>query len=770
MATITTKFVKATFFNQSNGYTTQVVKCLDCEKGKQDKYKNKNVTLVGFHLPVYKEISYEMTGEWVIHPKYGEQFEVQSYKEIVQKSKDAIISYLSSGIIKGVGEKTALKIYEKFGDDTLEILDMNIRRLKEVKGISSEKIKQIENSYFEARHAMKIMELLSPYGFTVKAGMLLYTKFQTKAIDIIQNNPYRMCEVPGFTFEDVDEYVRKTGGDLLCKQRVIAAIKSTIKSYMLGGSSAIPKELLFSQLQQTLSNPPVPHDTIFEASREAQLKCEVIVEKIKLRDGLEEILVYLANVSRKETMLAKKIFNMSSILRKVICTDADVDEAERALKVKLHTHQRLAVIEALNNGVCVITGGPGTGKTTVLKTLCWIYKQKTKGNWIELLSPTGKAARRMEESTHLSASTIHSALRIGIEDEDSEGNRYDDEPFEPNFVVVDESSMADLNIATHLFEAVPEDSQVVLVGDIDQLPSVGAGNVLSDLIDSGIVPVVVLTHVYRQAVGSEIAYNAQRVKVGNTNIVEQAEDYHHIEISDMRQAADTIVRLYVEKTKQYKLGNVACLVPMRKTDVGVYELNRRIQAIINPFTHENEEIKHMGGVLRTGDLVMQLDNIGEVSNGDIGVVQSVGVTSDTRERIATIRFTCIKNGHKDLIYKGKALSELTLAYAMTVHKSQGSEYPCVITCFMMCHKSSDRSLQSGNGFNMLFRKLFYTAITRGQEEVITVGQREAIKKAIETESPAIRYTHLTEKLVYFKQKFERGISIFGKETYERKAV
>lgn len=736
MSKIRTLFRHELYKNKETGETGQNVKLLFCDDESKIKLLNGSITLTGYELPTYYNIPYDMTGEWFNHSKYGWQFKVENYKEIISKTKVGIIAYLSSGVIKGVGEKTAEKIYKQFGNDTLDILDSDISRLLEVKGISESKLRKIRKSYMETRNARDLLTLLKPHGMSTGQAMKVYKAYEDKATEIVKNDPYRLCELKGFGFEIVDKMARSLKADLTSQARVKAAINYCLSMNESSGSCGMSPKNLFYSLKNVLGSPIIDDETLNEVSMKMFYNKEIYVERTYERQGFKEVLVYSKRCCIAETRLAKNIVDFSTAIRPDICTDLDIVKAQEALGVVLHEQQAKAVKESLNSGFSVITGGPGTGKTATLRVLCYIYEIKRKSNIMSFLSPTGRAARRMEESTGYTASTIHSALRIRPDEEIQE----ETDELEADLIFVDETSMADVYIADRLFEAVHEDAQIVFIGDVDQLPSVGAGKVLSDIIESRVCPVTMLTKIFRQEGDSTIIINSQRTRIGNTNL-ETGNDFTLIENRTAQEAADAIVADYLEKTREYGLGNVGCLIPTWKGEAGVTMLNQRLQEALNPLQREADEFVIGNERFRLGDLVMQTKNDSDsgMANGDIGIVTRIAKAKE--ESYIEVTFFGDTQKSMKVRYEAEKLYDIILGYAITIHKSQGSEYPCVLTCFLDSHSI------------MLDRRLFYTAITRGKKEVKVYGQKSAITKAIMNDGEKrVRHTHLCEKLVFFRKK------------------
>lgn len=676
------------------------------------------IKAVGYCLPTTANLRYDLHGRWNRNAKHGVQFEVEGFDEIITHSKEGIIAYLSSGQIKGIGPKTAEKIYELFGLKTLEVLDREPEKLLAVSGISKTKLKKIYDSYLTSRGARDIIAYLAPHGVTPNRAVKLYRQYGKETMDIVRNHPYRLCELVGIGFKTADRIAISMGIDPRSAERVDEGLIFTLTDAEQKGHLCMEKHSFITETLKLLDTDGLTEEMLaIRASR--------LLESGRL--AAYEGQVYREATARTEQNLAWSIWSMLTAPPPKSVSDiaAEIQAEEVRQGLQLADEQRRAVMAALTSKLCVITGGPGTGKTMIQRFLLNIYRRRNCSGQIMCCAPTGRAARRMEQSTGFPAMTLHKALGLlaGEDDAYSEPQMLD-----ADLVVVDEVSMMDIYLANHLFQAVPRGSQLVLVGDADQLPSVGPGAVLSELIACGVVPVVRLDRIFRQSHGSRIAANAKCIRHGNLSL-EYGDDFQFFDSGDMEDSAQLIERLYVQEVTQNGLDNVALLSPYRqKTETGVNALNDRLQSIVNPPDGKKPEVLYRNRIYRMGDKVMQTKNCGEISNGDIGYITSI--TSEDSDSTLTVDF----GDGRVAEYDKSDLELLDLAYASTIHKSQGSEYKSVIINLQCAHAV------------MLVRPLIYTAITRAKERVIIVGERRALCIAIKRTDTERRGTKLAARI------------------------
>lgn len=676
------------------------------------------IKAVGYCLPTTANLRYDLHGRWNRNAKHGVQFEVEGFEEIITHSKEGIIAYLSSGQIKGIGPKTAEKIYELFGLKTLEVLDREPEKLLAVPGISKTKLKKIYDSYLASRGARDIIAFLAPHGVTPNRAVKLYRQYGKETMDIVRNHPYRLCELVGIGFKTADRIAISMGIDPRSAERVDEGLIFTLTDAEQKGHLCMEKHSFITETLKLLDTGGLTEEMLaIRASR--------LLESGRL--AAYEGQVYREATARTEQNLAWSIWSMLTAPPPKSVSDiaAEIQAEEVRQGLQLADEQRRAVMTALTSKLCVITGGPGTGKTMIQRFLLNIYRRRNCSGQIMCCAPTGRAARRMEQSTGFPAMTLHKALGLlaGEDDACSEPQMLD-----ADLVVVDEVSMMDIYLANHLFQAVSRGSQLVLVGDADQLPSVGPGAVLSELIACGVVPVVRLDRIFRQSHGSRIAANAKFIRHGNLSL-EYGDDFQFFDSGDMEDSAQLIERLYVQEVTQNGLDNVALLSPYRqKTETGVNALNDRLQSIVNPPDGKKPEVLYRSRIYRMGDKVMQTKNCGEISNGDIGYITSI--TSEDSDSTLTVDF----GDGRVAEYDKNDLELLDLAYASTIHKSQGSEYKSVIINLQCAHAV------------MLVRPLIYTAITRAKERVIIVGERRALCIAIKRTDTERRGTKLAARI------------------------
>ena len=690
-----------------------------CESIKDSSGNNiTQVKAIGYCLPTADNLRYEMRGHWSKNAKHGIQFEVEGYDEVIIPTREGIIAYLSSGQIKGIGPKMAERIYDAFGNMALEVLDKEPEKLLTISGISQGKLKKICDSYLANRGARDVVAFLSPHGITPNRAVKLYKQYGDETMDIVKNHPYKLCEMAGIGFKTADKIAMSMGFDRLSPERVDEGILYTLIEAEEQGHLCMNKEGFIQACKRVLDTPALTDQMI--ANRANKL----------IFDG--RMLTYENYVYREKTAKAEE--HLAELIRDQLryqkChiygnLDDELDREELQLKVRLAPEQREAIKTALTSGVSIITGGPGTGKTMLQKALIDIYSRNHPSKQIICCAPTGRAARRMEHSTGFPASTIHKALGL-VAGED--GEYYETEMLDADLILVDEVSMLDIYLAGHLFDAVKAESQVVFIGDADQLPSVGPGAVLSEMIASGVIPVVRLDKVYRQKLGSRIAINAKLIRHGNLSL-EYGADFQFYDSVSIPKSAEKIVELYLQETEKYGVDNVALLSPYRqKTETGVNALNALLREKINPPAEDKPEITLGMRKFRCGDKVMQVKNCEDVSNGDIGYITGIYCVGD--DTTVVVDF----GDGRVMEYDSSDLDMLDLGYASTIHKSQGSEYKSVIINLQRAH------------FIMLTRPLVYTAITRGKEKVIIVGERKALCMAIKKTDTEKRGTCLAKRL------------------------
>ena len=673
---------------------------------------------VGYFLPISNHLRYDMKGHWSRNTKHGTQFEVDSYDEVIIPSREGIIGYLSSGQIKGIGPRIAEKIYDAYGNLALEVLDKEPDKLLGIPGISQTRLTKICDSYLANRAARDVVAFLTPYGITANRAVKLYKEYGKEAMSIVKEHPYQLCELAGIGFKTADKIASSVGFTPLSTERVDAALLYTLTEAESRGHLCMEKHAFIKSCSKLLETPELTEEML--ANRAARLVSEGDLVSYQ---GM----VYRVSNAQSEASLATHIHRLlqSACQYEYEDLDQEIDAEERALRVRFAPEQREAVKMALTHTLSIITGGPGTGKTMIQRAILDIYKRRHPKNSIICCAPTGRAARRMEQSTGEPSSTVHKALGLLAFDGGYFGGV---ETLEADLILADEVSMLDNHLALHLFKAVPGSSQLILIGDADQLPSVGPGAVLSELLASGLIPVVRLDRVFRQNAGSRIAVNAKLIRHGTLSL-EYGPDFQFHQSPNIPESAERIKELYLQEVQRYGVDNVALLSPFRqKTETGVNALNEVLRDSVNPKASYKIEAVCGKKLFRQGDKVMQTRNHDDVSNGDIGTI--TGITKTANDVCVHVDF----GDGRVKEYDSADLEMLDLGYATTIHKSRGSEYRSVIINLQCAHSL------------MLTRPLVYTAITRGKDRVIIVGERKALCIAIKKTETEKRGTCLAHRI------------------------
>ena len=709
---------KPIFFSTTNYFTIARYQNLD----------NNDIFIAsGAGLPKIENSAYLLTGNWVNHPKYGMQFKVNSFEEDVESTESNCLAYLSSGLVKGVGKKTAEKIVAKFGDKSLEILENDPRKYLAISGITEKKLQVILESYKETKSLKAVTALMSKYNLTLSKCMKIYDRYRAGAEDIIKNDTYKLCEIDGFGFITVDLIARDQNKDvLLSENRYRALVKYVLQENEASGSLYMNK-MDFVHRSAELFNAGL--EKPYEAKFIEENIYSICSHLIQFTEDNNNIGLVETFVREKDT--AKAITDLMSAQSELNYVHDSYEEEKRLSDAQIDTYhlsdeQLLGVKMVMENNVSIITGGAGTGKTTVLKAILSAYEFSS----IRLIAPTGRAAKRMEETTGHPASTIHSALGILTGDSTSSYDTTNSNMLVEDVIIVDETSMLDAFIAYLLFTHISLGSKVVLIGDVNQLPSVGAGNVLKELIDCQIIPTIHLTYNFRQSEGSIIADNANKILNCDTELTFAKPEFYLMDVCDDAQAANLLTELYIRATSKFGFSNVALITPFRKSfQCGVNSLNKAIQERINPHQDFSPECKVNGETFRIGDRVMQLKNRPYAMNGDIGEIQLI--ENIVEDGIAVTRVSVKFDGISDIVtYDASSIEELCLSYATTIHKSQGSEYKIVILAY------------ENNSNLMLTRNLIYTAVTRARDNLVIVGQHELINMSIYKEYTNKRLSYL----------------------------
>lgn len=709
------------------------------------KFRENNIihTAVGV-LPHVKEgQNLKITGSWVNHSQFGKQFKVEECEEILPTSKDGIEKYLSSGIIQGIGPVTAKKIVNKFGEDTLNILDNNIERLKEIEGIGKKKLETIIESYREQRELKNITIFFQTHGLSVNQCLKIYKKYGASSVDTVKNNPYILCdEISGIGFKTSDKIARSLGIEIDSPFRIQSGIRYVINEFCANGHTFMPKDELIKEASNVLT---VSGDIIEENIKNAALDRKIKLERVNDKEGVFTIPNYYCELGITNRILTLAISNFQDI-------SVDVDhlilQFEKKNNITFAESQKDAIISAFQNGIEIITGGPGTGKTTIIKCIIEIFE--TCGLKVLLGAPTGRAAKRMSESTGKEATTIHRMLDMGVfeKEESVFVTNAEEHSLEADVVIIDEASMIDITLMNALLKSIKVGTRLIIVGDVDQLPSVGAGNVLNDFIESGFTKVVRLKEIFRQGKESMIVVNAHKINKGEMpKLNEKGTDFFFIRNDIQEGILNTIIDLINTRLPKFnsnwdKLKSIQVLVPMKKGVLGVTNLNERIQNVLNPKAPYKKEKEFRSMVFREGDKVMQIKNNyslkwtriagkGEheglgVFNGDMGFIESIDLEGK--------KLSIIFDDERRVIYDFMYLDELDLAYAITIHKSQGSEFPVVIIPAYM-------------GAPLLMnRNLLYTGITRAKEMVVVVGIPKALKYMVDNTRSMERYSSLNWRI------------------------
>ena len=716
--------------NEDNGYTVCTI-----------EYEGDELSCVGPMPGIHPGEEVRLIGSWTTHHIYGKQLKVEMFEKSIPKTVQGIERYLASGAIKGIGPKTAKKIVKHFGLETFKIIEHEPTVLAQIQGISEKKALEI-SEVFHAQHELRMaMMALQEYGITPTYAIKIYKKYKDKTIEVIKRNPYRLAEdVFGIGFKKADEIASQIGIAKEDPNRVKTGILFTLNVYAGNGHTYMPRDLLVRESMELLG---VAEELIENGIIEMSLTKQIIMRNY---EGTTS--VFIKHFFDSEQNIARKLVDLTALYEKEMSLDFDkeIAQTEKDLGIELVEEQRDAVRHVLTHGVTVITGGPGTGKTTTINAILHML-EKAKED-VLLAAPTGRAAKRMSEATGGEAQTIHRLLEIERLDEESRRqsfNRDEENPLEGDVIIIDEMFMVDVKLMNSLLNAIMVGQRIVLLGDADQLPSVGAGNVLKDIIKSERIPVVRLTQIFRQASKSAIVRNAHKINKGEYPVTNEPDtDFFFMNRSVQEEVKGTLIELITTRLPKYQkfdsVKDIQVLVPMRKGVLGVNELNKALQEALNPPNFNKPEREYRGTIFRIGDKVMQIKNnyntpwkiyaksnlpleegVG-VFNGDCGRITQVDLQKET----VTVTF----DDQKTVEYEFAQLDELELAYAVTIHKSQGSEYPAVII-----------PVHSGPPM-LLSRNLLYTAVTRAKKMVVVVGLRDTMHRMVDNNREVERYSSL----------------------------
>lgn len=725
------------FRNEDNGYTVFVMKGV---KGEEE------LTCVGDFPVISQGATIEASGSYINHHVYGKQFQITSFAEKMPEDALAMERYLGSGAIKGIGAALAARIVRHFGEDTLRVVEEEPERLAEVKGISEKKAREIAAQTAEKADMRKAMMFLQKYGISLNLGAKIYQKYGDSVYSVLQENPYRLADdISGVGFKIADEIAGRIGIHTDSDYRIRSGMMYTLLQASGEGHVYLPQEELFGRASVLLGVDP--------SYMEKHLMDLAMERKVVLKEDGESVLVYPSRFYYLELNTARMLKELN-----ILCPEDEgfvqrrISQIEKETGTILDEMQKKAVTEAASHGLFILTGGPGTGKTTTINAIIRFFEGE--GVELRLAAPTGRAAKRMTETTGYEAQTIHRLLELnGLPEEEREGQavhfeRNAENPLDADVIIIDEMSMVDIHLMHSLLLAVTAGTRLILVGDENQLPSVGPGNVLRDIIRSGEFSVVELKKIFRQASESDIVVNAHKINRGEqVTLSNKSRDFFFLK----RQDADIIIRVVIaliqEKLPRYveaKPFDIQVLTPMRKGLLGVERLNQILQRYLNPPDSSKKEKELGQGLFREGDKVMQIRNNYQleweirgrygipvdkgvsVFNGDTGILKSINDFSETAE----VEF---EDG-RCAEYSFKQLEELELAYAVTIHKSQGSEYPAVVIPLL----SGPRML--------LNRNLLYTAVTRARKCVTLVGSEETFREMINNEKQQRRYSSLDVRL------------------------
>ena len=650
--------------------------------------------------------------------------------EVVPRTREGILGYLSCGSLKGIGPKTAERIVNRFGLDTLEVMEKYPQELLKIQGISQKKLDRIVDSFGKNKVFRELMTFLSPFHVTPKKANMILQKFRDQSVEIIRKQPYILCSVKGFGFLTVDAIARQCCAATNDPMRISGCVSYVLREAMKqNGHLYLEQEILVKDALKVLNKEP-------DLQPVTETEILKVLYRLVMQDSIvvEENRVYITKQHQEEedtaSMIARKLHEQIPALT----IEKELEEAQEDLNITLSEQQKEAVRMVFANPISIITGGPGTGKTTVLKIILYIYQKKC-GNEVKLMAPTGRAARRMAESTGSGdATTMHMALGLFG---DGDYEVFIDE-LSADFINVDEVSMVDMHLAYEFFYKVKAGARVLLVGDVHQLPSVGAGDVFRHLILCGKIPVTVLKLVYRQGKDSNIPINAQLINEGKTNL-QWGDDFQMVECSGADAAAQIVKNIYLKEIQMYGMEQVQILSPYKvRSAAGVLELNRSLQDEVNPPVSGKREL-HLGGeIFREGDRILQNKNTEFASNGDLGTLVQIAEDEDNNPLVQIV-FT---DGRR-VKYEAEQVEMIEHANAITIHKSQGSECQVVIIPWLKAF------------YPMLKRNIFYTGITRAKQRVYIVGEWKAVCQAIHTDDTGTRKTMLAVKIQQYYERYRR---------------
>ena len=732
------------YHNEENGYTVFNL---------TQKDGDGEVTCIA-HLPAPHEgESVKVEGEYVKNPRYGTQLSVSQIERVKPSSLEGIEKYLGSGVVKGMGAKTAKLIVDKFGENSFDILENFPEKIASLRGISLKKAQQLSESFQEQGAQRAVMLFLQEYGISPTFAVKIHKRYKEDTVNVVKSNPFRLAdEIDGIGFKTADAIAHRMGISKDAPQRISAGVRYCLWEATNEGHTYVPTSQIIHQSSELLLS-----DSSLIENELVRMQMERLIVREKI-EGESDSFVFLTTLYYAEANIAKKMMELLAVhsqnkegqknTNSINLEKQQILALERENNITLSEGQRAAVLSAMTQGVLIITGGPGTGKTTTINTIIGLLEAKNLE--IVLAAPTGRAAKRMTEATGREAKTIHRLLEVNFISQDSRRqvfNKNEDSPIEADVLIVDEASMMDVLLTHSLLKAVAPGTQLILVGDVDQLPSVGAGNVLKDLIDSEVMPVARLTEIFRQAAESAIIMNAHKINKGQyPSLNEKENDFFFVRRQTPEDVTHAILELVSERLPKYKKldprNDIQVLSPMRKSPLGVVSLNNILQERLNPAHPDKKEREYGTVIFREGDKVMQIRNnydatwelfddkgrsldYGEgVFNGDMGTILSI------KSLGLVVQF----DDGRQVAYEFSQLEELELAYAVTVHKSQGSEYRVVVI-----------PVYSGPPM-LLTRNLLYTAVTRAKELAVLVGEPSTLERMVDNNRISRRYTALARRL------------------------
>ncbi|MDY0040260.1 MAG: ATP-dependent RecD-like DNA helicase [Desulforhabdus sp.] len=713
---------RITYSNEENGYGVLKIRIA----GRKDL-----ITAVGNFLAVTPGEVLSMQGTWSVHTRFGEQFKVDHYETVKPATAEGIQKYLGSGLIKGIGPVMAGRIVGRFGEQTFEIIDNAVERLREVGGIGQYRIEQIKKAWEEQKDIRELMVFLRAQGVSTAYATRIFKHYGKSSLTVLQENPYRLAmDVSGIGFLSADKIARNLGFPADSLFRAEAGILYVLHQAAEEGHVCIPHNLLLERAGNLLEIPLAKaEEALTTMVQSDRLVTERLPKELSATLGYDDA-VYLRGYYLAEKQVAQRLLRLKAFQQAPKRLDPEKAMAwlQERLPFRLAPLQEQAVKQALSDKVIVITGGPGTGKTTLIRAILTVYRQLSARAC--LAAPTGRAAKRLSEATRHPASTIHRLLEFSPQFGGFQRN--ESRPLTADLIVIDETSMLDILLMHYLLKAIADHATLVLVGDADQLPSVGPGNVLHDIIESGIVPVVRLTEIFRQAQQSRIIVNAHLVRQGRFPLIRQEpdrlQDFYFIEKETPEEALPILLRLCADRIPTRfgfdPMEDIQILSPMHRGAVGTQQLNRALQDVLNP---QGQSVERSGQVFRLSDRVMQIRNNydKDVFNGDLGRIVELDMEAQVMK---------VEMDGRLVPYDFSELDELILAYAISVHKAQGSEYQAVVLPLLTHH------------YVMLQRNLLYTAITRARKLVVIVGSKKALAMAVRNNRMQHRFTLLSERL------------------------